>query len=70
MNIGAINNTHGQKGLAQTYVYDDGREPNVMNSNDRPILDSGEGPVVKGGRKNIKQHDVFISGESFGISNR
>jgi hypothetical protein len=39
---------------------------NTRNKDDKPVYDSSEGPIKKGGKIAKAKADVFISGESFG----
>ena len=71
LRLGAQNKTGGHernKDLGLTYNYD---EDKLINEGDveKPVYDSSEGPVHKGGKAiqaRPKATDVFVSGESFG----
>lgn len=54
------------KDLGQTYNYDEDRFANDID--EKPVYDSSEGPVPKGGKqvRGGKTADVFVSGDSFG----
>lgn len=52
------------KDLGQTYNYDEDRLAN--EGDEKPVYDSSEGPVLKGGKQVKGKSDVFVSGESFG----
>ena len=54
--------------LGQTYDYDENKPAIGESDVERPVYDSSDGPVPKGGRAAAgrAKADVFVSGESFG----
>ena len=53
--------------LGETYDYEENKAMIGESEVEKPVYDSSDGPVPKGGRPQARgKADVFVSGESFG----